>query len=56
MIALSRILMPDVSITTSEHHLLVHQNGLQEILNSGANVVKMFSGPLWTRKFNLVSR
>ena len=53
MIALSRILMPDVSITTSEHHLLVHQNGLQEILNSGANVVKMFSGPLWTRKFNL---
>ena len=46
--------MKDVAITTSEHHLLLHQNGLQEMLNAGANVVKMFSGPLWTRLFNLV--
>ena len=54
MIALSRLVMEDVSITTSEHHLLLHANGLQEMLNSGANVVKMFSGPRWTRIFNLV--
>lgn len=54
MTALCRIVMKDVAITTSEHHLLLHQNGLQEMLNAGANVVKMFSGPLWTRLFNLV--
>ena len=53
MTALCRILMKDVAITTSEHHLLLHQKGLQEMLNAGANVVKMFSGPLWTRLFNL---
>lgn len=54
MVALSRLVMPEISITTSEHHLLLHSNGLQDMLNSGANVVKMFSGPLWTRLFNLV--
>ena len=54
MIALSRIVMPSVSITTSELHLLLHTDGMQEILNAGANVVKMFSGPRWTRQFNLV--
>lgn len=54
MIALSRLVMEDVCITTSEHHLLLKSNGLQEMLNAGANVVKMFSGPLWTRLFNLV--
>lgn len=55
MIALSRILMPLVSITSSELHLLLRSNGMQEILNAGANVVKMFSGPQWTRQFNLVA-
>lgn len=54
MIALSRILLPSVSITTSELHLLLQKQGMQQILNAGANVVKMFSGPRWTRQFNLV--
>ena len=54
MVALSRLVLRDVNITTSEHHLLLYKEGLQEMLNAGANVVKMFSGPLWTRMFNLV--
>ena len=54
MTALSRLVLRDVNITASEHQLLLHANGLQEMLNAGANVVKMYSGPLWTRMFNLV--
>ncbi|KAK8828718.1 hypothetical protein WA577_000199 [Blastocystis sp. JDR] len=53
MTALSRLVLRDVNITASEHQLLLHANGLQEMLNAGANVVKMYSGPLWTRMFNL---
>lgn len=55
MMALTRLVMRDVNITTSEHFLLLQPNGVADLLNAGANVLKMFSGPLWTRQFNLVS-
>ena len=54
MIALSRIVMRDVNIAVSEHSMLFNPDGVSDLLNAGANVVKMFSGPLWTRQFNLV--
>ena len=54
VIALSRIVMRNVNITTSEHHMLMQPEAVSDLLNSGANVIKMFSGPLWTRQFNLV--
>ncbi|KNB42157.1 hypothetical protein JH06_4264 [Blastocystis sp. subtype 4] len=53
VIALSRIVMRNVNITTSEHHMLMQPEAVSDLLNSGANVIKMFSGPLWTRQFNL---
>ena len=46
--------MPDVNIAVSEHSMLFNPDGVSDLLNVGANVVKMFSGPLWTRQFNLV--
>ena len=46
--------MRNVNITTSEHHMLMQPEAVSDLLNSGANVIKMFSGPLWTRQFNLV--
>ena len=54
VIALSRIVMRDVNIAVSEHSMLFNPDGVADLLNAGANVVKMFSGPLWTRQFNLV--
>lgn len=36
MTALSRLVLRDVNITASEHQLLLHANGLQEMLNAGA--------------------
>ena len=54
MIALSRLVMRDVNIAVSEHNMLFDPDGVSDLLNAGANVVKMFSGPLWTRQFNLV--
>ncbi|KAK8823107.1 hypothetical protein WA538_002257 [Blastocystis sp. DL] len=53
VIALSRIVMRDVNIAVSEHSMLFNPDGVADLLNAGANVVKMFSGPLWTRQFNL---
>ena len=46
VIALSRIVMRDVNIAVSEHSMLFNPDGVADLLNAGANVVKMFSGPL----------
>ena len=36
--------------------MLLQPEAVSDLLNAGANVIKMFSGPLWTRQFNLVRK